>query len=232
MTENRGILYVIATPIGNIEDVTYRAIRILKENVDIACCEDTRQSRKLLNNYNISLPTTSIHSHTSEKKLEYIIRMLIEGKSEAYMTDSGIPGVSDLGSRLVNLARKNEIQISPIPGPSALASIVSVSGFPEKRVIFSGFLSKKPGRRKRELRELKIFKGIIVIYESPYRIKKLIADINEIFSDREVIIGREMTKIYEEFIHDKATELHEDIDSLTEKGEFTVAIYNHTVKDV
>ncbi|MCP4133282.1 MAG: 16S rRNA (cytidine(1402)-2'-O)-methyltransferase [bacterium] len=225
-----GKLYIVATPIGNMEDITIRAINTLKNDIDIAYCEDTRQSRKLLNNYGITLPTSSLHSHSSDQKLEHIVETLKEGKNIAYLTDSGTPGISDPGSKLVGKAREGGIEIVPLPGPSALASIVSVSGFPEKKIIFSGFLSKKPGKRINELTALKEFEGIIVVYESPYRIKKLLNAIKEVYPNTEILIGREMTKFYEEFISVNTENIDKTLETLKEKGEFTVALLNRVDK--
>jgi 16S rRNA (cytidine1402-2'-O)-methyltransferase len=221
-----GMLYILATPIGNMEDITYRAVRLLKEHVDVVYCEDTRQTRKLLNHYGISVPTQSLHTHSSAQKIEGIIALLQEGKSIAYATDSGTPGLSDPGSRLVSAVRENGIPVCPIPGPSALAAVVSVSGYHGKTILFAGFLSKKDGRRKKELAAFREFSGIIILYESPYRIKKLINAIGEIFPGRKILIGREMTKLHEEFICDTVENLIAGAERIKEKGEFSVVIYN------
>ncbi|HPL17580.1 MAG TPA: 16S rRNA (cytidine(1402)-2'-O)-methyltransferase [Spirochaetota bacterium] len=221
-----GILYILATPIGNMEDITFRAVRLLRENVDVVYCEDTRQTRKLLSHYGISVPALSLHTHSSPQKIEGVIDLIKGGKSIAYATDSGTPGLSDPGSRLVSAAREQGIQVCPVPGPSALAAIVSVSGYHGKSIIFGGFLSKKEGRRKKELAAFREFNGIIVLYESPYRIKKLIVAIGEVFPGRMLLIGREMTKLHEEFIYGKVDEIISAIDSVKEKGEFSVIVYN------
>ncbi|HOT43813.1 MAG TPA: 16S rRNA (cytidine(1402)-2'-O)-methyltransferase [Spirochaetota bacterium] len=221
-----GILYILATPIGNMEDITFRAVRLLRENVDVVYCEDTRQTRKLLSHYGISVPALSLHTHSSPQKIEGVIDLIKGGKSIAYATDSGTPGLSDPGSRLVSAAREQGIPVCPVPGPSALAAIVSVSGYHGKSIIFGGFLSKKEGRRKKELAAFREFNGIIVLYESPYRIKKLIVAIGEVFPGRMLLIGREMTKLHEEFIYGKVDEIISAIDSVKEKGEFSVIVYN------
>ena len=149
-----------------------------------------------------------------------------EGKSISYVTDSGTPGISDPGSILVSNARLNNIEIIPVPGPSALAAVISVSGFPGKNVFFAGFLRKKEGKRRKELERLKEIEGTIVIYESPYRIRKLLSLIREVFPGSDIVIGREITKIHEEFISGKIEEIDENLANIKEKGEFTVAIYN------
>ncbi|MDY6967094.1 MAG: 16S rRNA (cytidine(1402)-2'-O)-methyltransferase [Spirochaetota bacterium] len=225
-SKNPGILYVIASPIGNLEDISYRAVRILKEEIEHLFCEDTRQTRKLLNNYEIKSKTYSLHSHSSNIKIESAIKLLNDGYTVGYITDSGTPGLSDPGSSLIREARKINIPIVPLPGPSALSNIISVSGFPGKNIIFLGFLSRKDGKRKKELEKLKDYCGVIVIYESPHRIKKLLKDVYEIFPKCEIVIGREMTKIYEEYITGTIEEIYNDIDNFKERGEFTIAIFN------
>jgi 16S rRNA (cytidine1402-2'-O)-methyltransferase len=221
-----GTLYIVASPIGNLEDITLRALRVLREEADLVYCEDTRQTRKLLMQYAISIPVRSLHAQSSEEKQNAAVHTLLEGKSIAYLTDSGTPGVSDPGSLLVRRAREAGIPVVPLPGPSALAAVISVCGFPEKSVIFTGFLSKKEGRARRELEALKSRPGVIVIYESPYRIKRLLGIIHEVFPDSEVLIAREMTKLFEEFITGTMAEIMEKAGSIKEKGEFTVAVYN------
>jgi 16S rRNA (cytidine1402-2'-O)-methyltransferase len=221
-----GTLYIIATPIGNMEDITMRAVRILKEEIDAVYCEDTRQSRRLLDAYGITVQARSLHAHSSDARIAEACEELLKGKNIGYLTDCGTPSLSDPGSRLVQEARRREIPVVPLPGPSALSALISVAGFPEKNIIFGGFLSKKPGKRIHELERLREFNGIIILYESPYRIKKLIEAIKEVFPDNPVVIGREMTKHFEEFISGTATELFERRDSIKEKGEFSVAIHN------
>ncbi len=221
-----GTLYIIATPIGNMEDITMRAVRILKEEIETVYCEDTRQSRKLLEAYGVSVSARSLHAHSSDARIAEACDELLNGRTIGYLTDSGTPSLSDPGSRLVQEAPRRGIPVIPLPGPSALAALVSVAGFPEKNIIFGGFLSKKPGKRIHELERLREFSGIIIVYESPYRIRKLIEAIKEVFPDRPVIIGREMTKRFEEYITGTATEIFERRESITEKGEFSIAIHN------
>jgi 16S rRNA (cytidine1402-2'-O)-methyltransferase len=221
-----GILYIVATPIGNMEDITFRAVRVLREEVDLVLCEDTRQTRKLLNHYGISAPTQSLHTHTPAQKIDGIVDLLLSGKSAAYATDSGTPGISDPGSRLVSAARARGVPVCPLPGPSALAALVSVSGYHGREVTFAGFLSKKENRRRKELMALKECGGLIILYESPYRIKKLLAAVAEVFPRCRVLIGREMTKMYEEFLCDTIDNLIANIDGIKEKGEFALAIFS------
>ncbi len=222
----KGILYIIAGPIGNPEDITYRAVSILKKDVSALFCEDTRQSGKLLKYHNISLPLRSLHTHSSEKRIAEACDILTKGNSIAYLTDSGTPSISDPGSKLVKTAINLGIEIKPVPGPSALTSIVSVSGFQAKRIIFGGFLGKKKNKQIKELEELKQIKGIIVVYESPYRIIKTLETIKEVFPESKVVIGREMTKKFEEFHYGTIEDIMNSNESVTEKGEFTIAILN------
>ena len=222
----KGKLYIIATPIGNLEDMTARAVNILKDEIGVIYCEDTRQSRKLLTAYGIDKKIKSLHAHSPEARIDEACADMEQGISAAYMTDSGTPGISDPGNRLVKAARDRGLTVVPIPGPSALSTILSVSGFSERRVIFTGFLSKKGGKMRRELQELKEFQGVIVIYESPYRIKKLIRALYEIFPDNRIVIAREMTKLYEEFYTGTVAEIYENIDTVKEKGEFALALLN------
>jgi 16S rRNA (cytidine1402-2'-O)-methyltransferase len=171
-----------------------------------------------------------LHSHSSDSVINTVIKELLSGKNAAYLSDSGTPGVSDPGSKLINAARMNNITICPLPGASALTALASVAGFPEKQIVFSGFLSKKDGKRIRELESLKQSGGIIIIYESPYRIKKLLLAISKVFPGGKVLIGREMTKFFEEFISGTIEEIISNIDTLKEKGEFAVAVYMNTKK--
>lgn len=223
-------LYIIASPIGNPEDITMRALNILQETIDVIYCEDTRHTARLLSYHGIRKPLRSLHSHSDDSKIQQLIDEINEGKNIAYMTDSGTPGLSDPGSRLVFIARSSGINIIPVPGVTALATIISISGFPEKSILFSGFLSKKPGRRINELTRLREHEGIIVIYESPHRIGKTLADICEVFPGREIIIGREMTKKFEEYIRYNTSDMRGLPVDITEKGEFTIGILNKDLK--
>ncbi len=223
---NRGTLYVIASPIGNLEDISLRAIKTMAENADFIYCEDTRQTRKILAHYNISKPLRSLHAHSRERVIDGAVELLTGGASIAYLTDSGTPGISDPGARLVAAARTAGVTVSPLPGPSAVSAIVSVSGFPEKTLIFAGFLSKKEGRRKRELLQLREQRGVIVLFESPHRIKKLLGALLDVFPEAPLVIGREMSKLHEEFIYGTTREIFGRADSIIEKGEFTVALHN------
>ncbi len=219
-------LYIIAAPLGNIKDMTYRAVEILRNDVDTVFCEDTRVTRRLLAAYDIDLPTVSLHSHSSGAKIAKAVNIMKNGGSIAYMSDCGTPGISDPGSRLVSEVRKAGFSVIPLPGPSAVTALISVSGFQSKNILFAGFLSKKPGRRVNELSRLAEYKGTLVLYESPHRITKTLAAIAEVFTNTDFIIGREMTKQYEEYIQGNTAEIDACIQNLTVKGEFCIAIDN------
>lgn len=223
-------LYIIAAPIGNPDDMTIRAVNMLRDTIDIIYCEDTRQTGRILSHFGISKPLRSLHMHSDDRKIRELIAEIESGKNIGYMTDAGTPGLSDPGSKIVAIARSEGIEVIPLPGVSALTTLVSVSGFPDKSVLFGGFLSKKPGRRVNELKRMREHEGILVIYESPHRIRKTLTDIKEVFPHREVVIGREMTKKFEEYIRLNATDMDEVLEKLTEKGEFAIAILNKELK--
>ncbi|MCP4296953.1 MAG: 16S rRNA (cytidine(1402)-2'-O)-methyltransferase, partial [Proteobacteria bacterium] len=187
-----GDLYIVATPIGNLNDITYRAVETLK-NVDIIACEDTRQSRKLLNHYGISKHLISCRARNEVNSSSGIVKLLEEGKDIAYVSDAGTPGISDPGSILVRAARDAGFEIIPIPGASAQTALASIGGFKGKSVLFEGFLAQKSGKRKRRLRELLDREEAFVIYESPYRIEKLMKELSDAEPERLLIVGREMT---------------------------------------
>ena len=219
-----GTLYIVATPIGNLKDITLRALDILKE-VDVIACEDTRHTLKLLNAYSISKKLMSCRSGNEDKAAERIVSMMAEGSSVAYASDAGTPGLSDPGGRLVRAVRDAGFDVVPIPGASAFASLVSVGAFPDKSVTFEGFLSPKPGRRRKRLKELLEKPEAAIIYESPFRIIKLLTDIADLFPEREILVGREMTKIHEEFLEGTVNEVLELLNNREKvKGEFSVLV--------
>ena len=218
------ILFIIGTPIGNLSDISLRAIETLK-SVDLIACEDTRQTLKLLNHFEIHVKLISCRAQNEERAAEKVIKVLDEGKNVAYTSDAGTPCISDPGAILARIAAKSGHKVLPIPGPSAFAALVSVSGGMDKTVIFEGFLSPKPGRRKKRLRELLAAESAFVLYESPFRIIKLLDDLADLESDRYVCIGREMTKVHEEFLRGNAREI-KDLLSGRDRilGEFSVYI--------
>ncbi|MBQ0051128.1 MAG: 16S rRNA (cytidine(1402)-2'-O)-methyltransferase [Treponema sp.] len=217
-------LYIIGTPIGNLGDITFRAVETFK-SVDVVAAEDTRHTLQLLNHLEIKKPLISCRSQNEEFASEKIIKMLDEGQTVAYASDAGTPGISDPGAILAGLARKAGHNVVPIPGPSAFATLVSVAGAGGKTLVFEGFLSPKPGRRRSRLRELLETGDAIVLYESPFRIVKLLTDIADIDSERRVVIGRELTKLHEEIVEGTAAEMRDDFSSRNKVlGEFAVFI--------
>ncbi len=217
-------LFVVGTPIGNLGDITFRAIETLK-SVDYIAAEDTRHTLQLLNHFEIKKPLISCRAQNEKKIAPDIINLLQEGHNIAYASDAGTPGVSDPGSVLVDCVREAGFNVVPIPGPAAFATLVSVAGSGGKTLIFEGFLSPKPGRRRSRLKELMDTGNAVVIYESPFRITKLLSDIADIQSDRRIVVGRELTKLHEEITSGTAKELSEDYSSRQSiKGEFAVFI--------
>ena len=217
-------LYIVGTPIGNLGDITFRAVETFK-SVDVVAAEDTRHTLHLLNHLEIKKPLISCRSQNEEFASEKIIRLLDEGQTVAYASDAGTPGISDPGAVLAGLARKAEHNVVPIPGPSAFATLVSVAGAGGKTLIFEGFLSPKPGRRRSRLKELLATGDAVVLYESPFRILKLLTDIADIESERRVVVGRELTKLHEEILEGTAAEMRDEFASRSKiLGEFAVFI--------
>ena len=220
----KGILYVIATPIGNLEDITLRALRVLKE-VDFVACEDTRVTSKLLNHYSIQKTLISYHQHSELKKIDLIISKLKEGSNIALVTDAGTPGISDPGNILVAEAVKNNIEIHPIPGASALAALVSVAGIDLQKFLFLGFPPHKKGRET-FFKEVIESKYSIVYYESPHRFVKNLELLKLLGCEKRIIIGRELTKIFEQLVRGNISEIiqyfQENADKI--KGEFVVIV--------
>lgn len=198
------MLYIIATPIGNLEDITLRAVRTLKE-ADFIVAEDTRHSQILLNKYEIKTPTISFHSYSDERKLEQLLAMLREGKNIALISDAGTPGISDPGYKLIVAARRQGTQITPIPGPSAFLTALQASGLPTHQFLYLGFLPLKKGRQKL-LDSLQSEHRTIVFYESPHRILKTLKELDARFAERPLVIARELTKIHEEFFSGTAAQ--------------------------
>lgn len=222
-------LYVVATPIGNLEDITFRAVRVLSE-VDLIAAEDTRKTKNLLDRYNIKKPISSYHRFNIKTKTSYFIRELKNGKSIALVSDAGTPTVSDPGYELVKEAIKNGIKVIPIPGPSALTSALSVSGLPTDRFVFLGFLPRKPGKQRKLLKEFCEFEGTIIIYESPFRLTKTLKEVYNTLGEREVVVARELTKIYEEVVRGKIKDVLGYFASKKIKGEITLLVQGKNSK--
>jgi 16S rRNA (cytidine1402-2'-O)-methyltransferase len=223
-------LYIIGTPIGNLGDISFRAVETLKA-ADLVACEDTRRTLKLLSHLGIRVKLLSCRSQNEEFAAQKVIDALNQGQTVAYTSDAGTPAVSDPGAVLARLAAQAGHDVIPIPGPSAFASLVSVAGGTDKTVIFEGFLSPKPGRRRSRLRELLALEAAIVLYESPFRIIKLLEDIADIDNSRYVCVGREMTKLHEEYVRGPAAEILAYFAQKNEQiGEFSVFISGNKSK--
>ena len=219
-----GTLHVVATPVGHLDDVTLRAIRVLRE-VDLVACEDTRQTAKLLRAHGIATPTTSYFEHNERSKGEGILRVLRAGRSVALVSDAGTPGISDPGYRLVRDARAEGIPVVPVPGPSAVLAALSVSGLPTDRFLFVGFLPPRAGARRRALTELIDVGPTLVFYESPRRLIAALSDMAEILGDREAFLCREATKLHEEYLPGRLGELQHLLAGRGEvRGEVTVVV--------
>ncbi|MDC7221778.1 MAG: 16S rRNA (cytidine(1402)-2'-O)-methyltransferase [Spirochaetales bacterium] len=224
-------LFMVATPIGNMEDMTYRAVRILNE-VDCIACEDTRQTVKLLNHYGIKKQLLSCRAANEKQSAPGLVKMLLEGKTMAYVSDAGTPGLSDPGKILVREARDAGIEVTPVPGASAFSALVSICGFPSKTVTFEGFLSPKKGKRKKRLSQLLERDEAFVLYESPFRIVKLLEDLCELNPEANVLLGREITKKFEEICEDSAQNLFADWEKRsTIKGEIALLVSGGTGKN-
>lgn len=225
-----GSLYIVATPIGNLEDITLRALRILKE-VDLIAAEDTRHTRKLLTHYDIPTPLTSYHDHSESAKASVLVETLLAGKSIALVSDAGTPCISDPGYRLVKNAVEGDIPVVPIPGPSTLTALMSVGGLPTDRFAFEGFLPTKKGQRQRALRELCHEKRSIIFYESPHRLLSTLDDLMHIFGDRQVVVGRELTKRFEEILRGPISAVYSAFHNRSVKGEAALVVEGWDGKD-
>jgi 16S rRNA (cytidine1402-2'-O)-methyltransferase len=218
------MLYLVATPVGNLEDISLRALRILKE-VDLIACEDTRHTAKLLTHYGIRTPSQSYHKFNEESRAQQLVQMLREGKNIALVSDSGTPLVSDPGYELVSSCRREGIQVVPIPGPSAAIAALIASGLPADSFCFSGFLPSKGSLRKRRLEELAGLPVTLILYEAPHRLLSSLEDMAEILGPRRATVARELTKIHEELLHGTLPELLKLLQARDRiKGEITLVI--------
>ncbi|MCM2357442.1 MAG: 16S rRNA (cytidine(1402)-2'-O)-methyltransferase [Geobacteraceae bacterium] len=218
-----GTLYIVATPIGNLEDITFRAVRVLRE-VDLIAAEDTRHSRKLLSHFGISRPLTSYFDHNKEFKGSYLLDRLAEGASVALISDAGTPCISDPGYQLVRDAVAAGITVVPIPGPSAAITALSGSGLPTGRFTFEGFLPNRQGKRRERLAQLRDEPGVLIFYESPNRLVAALADMAEILGDRQAVVARELTKIYEEFVRGTLSQVAERFREGKVRGEVVLLV--------
>lgn len=221
-----GTLYVVSTPIGNLDDITMRAVHILG-NVDLVAAEDTRKTKFLLDHLSLNRPLVSYHSHNESRRVSELVRKLVAGTSVALVTDAGTPGISDPAYLIVHAAIDQGVPVIPIPGPSAAVTALIVSGIPTDRFVFEGFLPVKKGRMK-TFERLKSEERTIVIFESPFRINRTIHDIVTYLGDRKIAVARELTKKFEEVLRGKATEVLEELARKPRKGEFVIIIEGAT----
>jgi 16S rRNA (cytidine1402-2'-O)-methyltransferase len=218
------ILYIIGTPIGNLGDLSFRAAEILK-SVDLVACEDTRRTLKLLSHLGIRVPLLSCRAQNEESAASRLIEALNTGKTAAYASDAGTPGLSDPGAVLAGRAAAAGHDVIPVPGASAFASLVSVAGAPDKTVVFEGFLSPKAGRRRSRLKELLATGWAFVLYESPFRVLKLLGDLADLDNERYMCVGREMTKVHEEYLRGSPSEIYAILSQKERQiGEFALFI--------
>jgi 16S rRNA (cytidine1402-2'-O)-methyltransferase len=218
-----GTLYLVATPIGNLEDITLRALRTLRE-CHLVAAEDTRRTGLLLRHFEISKPMISYFQFNEAKRSEEILERLKRGEIVALVTDAGSPGISDPGERVVQASIKAGFRVESVPGPSALVAALTASGLPTDEFHFVGFLPHKSGQRRNKLTALTSIPGTLVFYESPYRIEKLLGELVDVFPEREVVLARELTKKFEEFLRGKPAELIEKLKTRSVKGEFVVLV--------
>ncbi|HEY2461487.1 MAG TPA: 16S rRNA (cytidine(1402)-2'-O)-methyltransferase [Candidatus Acidoferrum sp.] len=222
-TDAQGCLYLVGTPIGNLEDITLRALRILQE-VSVIACEDTRHTQKLLSHYKIEKSLVSYHEHNEMTRAPELLIALEGGAKIALVSDAGMPLISDPGHRLVSLCLRHRIPVVPIPGPSALLAALAGSGLPNEEFLFVGFLPNRSGERRRALERLRIEDRTIILYEAPHRIDECIADAQEILGDRPACLAREVTKLHEEFRRGKLSELDASLKERPARGEITLLI--------
>ena len=216
-------LYLVATPIGNLEDITLRAIRVLRE-CDVIAAEDTRHTGVLLKHLGIQKPMISYHAHNEARRTQEIVERLGRGEKAALVTDAGSPGISDPGARVVRAALAAGFKVEPVPGACALVAALTASGLPTDEFQFVGFLPHKSGQRRNELERLKSIAGTLVLYESPFRIEKLLGELTGVMPDRPVVLARELTKKFEEFLRGTPAELLSQLANRSIQGEFVVLV--------
>ncbi len=217
------MLYIVATPIGHLKDITFRAVEVLK-SVGLIACEDTRHTKILLQNYGIKTPTTSYFQHNRFAKGDYILGLLRQGKDVALVSDAGMPGILDPGYNLINLAIKNNIGITCIPGPTAFVNALVLSGKPTHEFFFAGFLPNKPKARKNRLKQLAAIDSTLVFYESCHRILATLTDIHDLFGEKQLAVAREVTKKFEEIKRGSAKDILEHFQQQKPRGEFVIVI--------
>ena len=218
-----GTLYLVATPIGNLSDITHRALQVLRD-VDLIACEDTRHTHKLLGHYGITTKTISYHEHNEQQRAEQLIDQLKQGSSIAVVSDAGTPAVSDPGFRLVRAAIENEVTVVPVPGPSALISALVAAGLPTDEFFFAGFLPARTNARRARLSELQSVPGTLIFYEAPHRLAATLKDAYELLGERDAVVARELTKMHEEIRRGRLSELSEHYEREDPRGEIVVLI--------
>ncbi len=219
----KGTLYIVSTPIGNLEDITLRALRVLRE-VQLIAAEDTRRTKKLLNAYQIRTPLTSLYDHNELEKSNFLISKISDGMNMAYVSDAGTPGISDPGYILVNRAIENHIKVVPVPGISAVIAALSVSGLPMDNFVFNGFLPSRANKKRQFLESLKDESRTMVFYESPNRLVSTLRDIEKIMGNREVVVSRELTKVFEEILRGDVRKIMDSLQERVVKGEITLVV--------
>lgn len=221
--QSPGKLYVVGTPIGNLEDITLRALNTLKAS-ELIACEDTRRTQKLLNHYDIRTRTISYHQHNEMTRAPELVLQMEQGSVISLVSDAGSPGLSDPGFRLVHLAIRHKIAVVPVPGPSAMVAALSAAGLPMNQFLFTGFLPARRSARRKALASLAAFEKTIIFYEAPHRITDSLRDVEEILGEREVVVAREVTKVHEEFLRGSITEVRSQMGEGSVKGELTVIL--------
>ena len=225
-----GVLYLVATPIGNLADITHRALQVLKD-VALIACEDTRHTRKLLQHYGITTRTISYHEHNEQQRALELLELLQQGSDVAVVSDAGTPSISDPGFRLVRAAIENEIPVVPVPGPSALISALIAAGLPTDEFFFAGFLPPRANARRARLAELQSVPGTLIFYEAPHRLAATLKDAREILGEREAVVARELTKLHEEIRRGRLSELSSHYENQEPRGEIVVLIDRHVIAE-
>ena len=226
-----GTLYLVATPIGNLADVTHRALDILR-NVALIACEDTRHTRKLLQHYGITTKTISYHEHNEQQRARELVQKLQEGDDVAVVSDAGTPSISDPGFRLVRAAIENDVPVVPVPGPSALISALIAAGLPTDEFFFGGFLPAKSNARRARFTELRSVPGTLVFYEAPHRLSETLKDALEVLGEREAVVARELTKLHEEIKRGRLSELAEHYSTEEPRGEIVLLIDRNVLEEI
>ena len=223
-----GTLYLVATPIGNLSDITHRALQVLRD-VDLIACEDTRHTHKLLSHYGITTKTISYHEHNEQQRAAQLIDQLMQGSSIAVVSDAGTPAISDPGFRLVRAAIENEVPVVPVPGPSALISALIAAGLPTDEFFFAGFLPPRSNARRGRLSELQSVPGTLIFYEAPHRLAATLKDAFEVLGERDAVVARELTKVHEEIRRGRLSELSDHYEHEEPRGEIVVLIDRNVI---